>query len=71
MILIMVLCNTVVRMCSYLLSVGVMLPLMAVLSAAWIDVDPVSFTIKSTLLISYGRESEASPSSAINDLRQN
>lgn len=71
MILIMVLCNTVARMCSYLLSVGVMLPLMAVLSAAWIDVDPVSFTIKSTLLISYGRESEASPSSAINDLRQN
>lgn len=28
----------------YLLSVGVMLPLMAVLSAAWIDVDPVSYT---------------------------
>lgn len=30
----------------YLLSVGVMLPLMAVLSAAWIDVDPESCTNK-------------------------
>lgn len=31
-------------MCEYLLSVGVMLPLMAVLSAAWIEVDPESCT---------------------------
>lgn len=57
---------TVVRIGSYLLSVGVMLPLMAVLSAAWIDVDPVSCTTKSTLSILYGRESAASPSFAIN-----
>lgn len=33
-------------MCEYLLSVGVMLPLMAVLSAAWIEVDPESCTTK-------------------------
>lgn len=33
-----------VKMCEYLLSVGVMLPLMAVLSAAWIEVDPESCT---------------------------
>lgn len=38
--------NTVVRMCKYLLSVGVMLPLMAVLSAAWIEVDPESCTTR-------------------------
>lgn len=30
----------------YRLSVGVMLPLIAVLSAAWIDVDPVTCTIR-------------------------
>lgn len=36
-------------MCRYLLSVGVMLPLMAVLSAAWIDVDPVSCNHKTRL----------------------
>lgn len=35
-----------VRMCEHLLSVGVMLPLMAVLSAAWIEVDPESCTTK-------------------------
>lgn len=34
------------KMLQYLLSVGVMLPLMAVLSAAWIDVDPESCTNK-------------------------
>lgn len=35
--------TAVLRMCEYLLSVGVMLPLMAVLSAAWIEVDPESW----------------------------
>lgn len=38
----MLLLKAAVRMCEYLLSVGVMLPLMAVLSAAWIEVDPES-----------------------------
>lgn len=38
-----------VRMCKYRLSVGVMLPLMAVLSAAWIEVDPESCTNNVTM----------------------
>lgn len=42
--------NSVVQPCDedvpYRLSVGVMLPLIAVLSAAWIDVDPVTCTIR-------------------------
>lgn len=38
--------NAALRMCEYLLSVGVMLPLMAVLSAAWIEVDPESCTTR-------------------------
>lgn len=42
--------NAAVRVCLYLLSVGVMLPLMAVLSAAWIDVDPVSCTNKQNIV---------------------